>query len=141
MSHILRRLGLNKLSALEAAAPVCRYERDKPSEMIHIDIKKLGRFNRVGHRITGDHTGQSNSRGVGWEYLHVAVDDHSRIAFAKVMSSERKRCAVAFLKEAVAHSARLGVKVERVMPTTALAIRPSPSTELASGSGLYQIPK
>ena len=58
--------------------------------MIHIDIKKLGRFNRVGHRITGDRTGQSNSRGVGWEFVHVSIDDHSRIAFAKVMPSERK---------------------------------------------------
>ncbi len=87
VSRVLRRLGLNRLSALEPAAPVRRYEREKPGEMIHIDIKKLGRFNRVGHRITGDRTGQSNSRGVGWEYVHVAIDDHSRVAFAKVMSS------------------------------------------------------
>ena len=115
VSRILKRLGLNRLSALEPAEPVRRYERDKPGEMIHIDIKKLGRFNRVGHRITGDRTGQSNSRGVGWEYVHVAIDDHSRVAFAKVMSSERKRCAVAFLREAVAYYAKLGVKVERVM--------------------------
>jgi Homeodomain-like domain len=82
VSRVLRRLGLNRLSALEPAEPVRRYEREKPGEMNHIDIKKLGRFNRVGHRITGDRTGQSNSRGVGWEYLHVAIDDHSRIAFA-----------------------------------------------------------
>ena len=84
VSRILRRLGLNRLSALEPAEPVRRYERDRPGEMIHIDIKKLGRFNKIGHRITGDRTGQSNSRGVGWEYVHVAIDDHSRIAFAKV---------------------------------------------------------
>lgn len=115
VSRVLRRLGLNRLSALEPAEPVRRYEREKPGEMIHIDIKKLGRFNRVGHRITGDRTGQSNSRGVGWEYVHVAIDDHSRVAFAKVMSNERKHCAIAFLKEALAYYARLGVKVERVM--------------------------
>jgi transposase InsO family protein len=115
VSRVLRRLGLNRLSALEPAEPVRRYEREKPGEMIHIDIKKLGRFNKIGHRITGDRTGQSNSRGVGWEYVHVAVDDHSRLAFAKVMASERKQSAIAFLKEAVAYYDSLGVKVERVM--------------------------
>lgn len=115
VSRILRRLGLNRLSALEPAEPVRRYERDKPGEMIHIDIKKLGRFNRIGHRITGDRRGQSNSRGVGWEYVHVAIDDHSRIAFAKIMPSERKPSAIAFLKEAAAYYDSLGVKVERVM--------------------------
>jgi transposase InsO family protein len=115
VSRILKRLGLNRIDALEPAAPVRRYEREKPGEMIHIDIKKLGRFNRIGHRITGDRTGQSNSRGVGWEFVHVAVDDHSRIAFAKVMGNERKRCATAFLKAAVAYYESLGIKVERVM--------------------------
>ena len=115
VSRILRRLGLNRLSALEPAEPVRRYERDKPGEMIHIDIKKLGRFNRIGHRITGDRRGQSNSRGVGWEYVHVAIDDHSRIAFAKVMPSEKKPSAIAFLKDAVAYYDSLGVTVERVM--------------------------
>ena len=115
VSRILRRLSLNRLSALEPAEPVRRYERDHPGEMIHIDIKKLGRFNRIGHRITGDRTGQSNSRGVGWEFVHVAIDDHSRVAFAKVMPSEKKQSAIAFLKEAVAYYDSLGVKVERVM--------------------------
>ena len=115
ISRILKRLGLNKISALEPAEPVRRYERDRPGEMIHIDIKKLGRFNKVGHRITGDRKGQSNSRGVGWEFVHVAIDDHSRIAFAKVMPSEKKRSATAFLKAALAYYESLGVKVERVM--------------------------
>ena len=115
VSRVLKRVGLNRLGALEPAEPVRRYEREKPGEMIHIDIKKLGKFNQIGHRITGDRTGQSNNRGVGWEYVHVAIDDHSRVAFAKVMSSEKKRSAIAFLKEAVAYYDRLGVKVERVM--------------------------
>jgi transposase InsO family protein len=115
VSRILYRLGLNRLSALEPAEPVRRYERDKPGEMIHIDIKKLGRFNQIGHRITGDRRGQSNSRGVGWEYVHVAIDDHSRIAFAKIMPSEKKRSATTFLKAAIAHYEGLGIKVERVM--------------------------
>jgi len=67
VSRVLKRLGLNKLSALELAEPPRRYERERPGEMIHIDIKKLGKFDQIGHRITGDRTGQSNSRGVGWE--------------------------------------------------------------------------
>src|SRR5262249_8173770 len=98
VSRILRRLDLNKLSALQPAEPVRRYERQHPGEMIHIDIKKLGKFNQIGHRITGDRKGQSNGRGVGWEYVHVCIDDHSRVAFAKIMSNEKKRSAIAFLK-------------------------------------------
>ncbi len=70
VSRVLRRLGLSRLRDLEPAEPVRRYERARPGELIHIDIKKLGRFERVGHRITGDRRGQSNSRGVGWEYVH-----------------------------------------------------------------------
>ena len=123
VSRILRRLGLNRMRDLEPAAPVRRYEREHPGELIHIDIKKLGRFNRVGHRMTKDRTRQSSSRGmrggkswgVGWEFVHVCIDDASRIAFSKIMTSERKGCAVAFLKAAVAYYASLGVKVERVM--------------------------
>ena len=92
-----------------------RYEREHPGELIHIDIKKLGRFDRVGHRITGDRTGQSNSRGVGWEFVHVAIDDASRIAFSQILPDEKKESAVAFLRAAVAYYASLGVTVARVM--------------------------
>ncbi len=115
VSRILQRLGLNRIQALEPAEPVRRYEREHPGELIHIDIKKLGKFNRIGHRITGDRTGQSNSRGVGWEYVHVCIDDASRLAFAEIKKDERKGSAVAFLKAAVAYYAKLGVRVQRVM--------------------------
>jgi transposase InsO family protein len=120
VSRILRRLGLNRLSALEPAEPIRRYERQNPGELIHIDIKKLGKFNQIGHRITGDRRGQSNLRsrgkgGPGWEYVHVCIDDASRIAFSQVMKNEKKGCAVAFLKAAVAYYASLGVTVQRVM--------------------------
>jgi transposase InsO family protein len=115
VSRVLRRLGLNRLRALEPAEPIRRYQREHPGELIHIDIKKLGRFDRVGHRITGDRTGQSNSRGVGWEYVHVCIDDASRIAFAQVMPDEKKESAVAFLKTAVAYYQSLGVTLARVM--------------------------
>jgi len=119
VSRILWRLGLNKLSALEPAEPVRRYEREYPGEMIHLDIKKLGRIDGIGHRITGDRSGQSNRRsrgeGLGWEFVHVAIDDNSRIAFAKVMANEKKRSATSFLKAALAYYESLGIKVERVM--------------------------
>jgi len=115
VSRVLRRLGLNRLRALEPAEPPRRYQRDRPGELIHIDIKKLGKFNRIGHRITGDRTGQSNARGIGWEFVHVAIDDASRIAFSRVMKTERRGCAIAFLKAAVAYYASLGITVERVM--------------------------
>ena len=115
VSRVLRRLGLNRLKALEPVEPIRRYERQHPGELIHIDIKKLGRFDRVGHRITGDRTGQSNSRGIGWEFVHVCIDDASRIAFAQVMPDEKKESAVAFLKAALAYYQSLGVTVARVM--------------------------
>lgn len=119
VSRVLKRLGLNKLSALEPAEPVRRYERENPGELIHIDIKKLGRIDGIGHRITGDRRGQSNRRGrgqgLGWEFVHVCIDDASRIAFSQVMKDEKKATAVAFLKAAVAYYASLGVKVLRVM--------------------------
>jgi len=116
VSRILRRLGLNRLSALEPAEPVRRYERENPGELIHIDIKKLGRIGSVGHRITGRRTGVVNRHlGIGWEFVHVCIDDASRIAFSQVMKDEKKESAVAFLKAAVAYYASLGVRIERVM--------------------------
>jgi len=115
VSRVLKRLGLNRLSALEPAAPVLRYERQRPGELLHLDIKQLGRFDRVGHRITGDRTGQSNSRGVGWEFVHVAIDDASRIAFAQILPDQRKASAIAFLKAALAYYRSLGIRIERVM--------------------------
>jgi transposase InsO family protein len=119
VSRTLRRLGLNRLRALEPAEPVRRYQREHPGELIHIDIKKLGRIDGIGHRITGDRRGQSNrrgrSQGLGWEFVHVCIDDASRIAFAQVMPDEKKESAVAFLKAALAYYQSLGVTVARVM--------------------------
>src|SRR6202158_5576259 len=116
VSRILRRLGLNRLSALEPAEPVRRYERENPGELIHIDIKKLGRIGSVGHRITGRYPGVINRHlGIGWEFVHVCIDDTSRVAFVQVMPNQRKESAVAFLEAAVAYFAKLGIRVERVM--------------------------
>jgi transposase InsO family protein len=114
VSRILKRLGLNRIVALEPAVPIRRYERDHPGELIHIDIKKLGRFERVGHRITGDRQ-KGASRGAGWEFVHVSIDDASRVAFSQILPDEKKGSAVAFLKAAVAYYLSLGVTVDRVM--------------------------
>ena len=96
ISRILKRRGLNRLSALEPADPVRRYERAAPGEIVHIDIK-LGKFNRIGHRITGDRTGQSNTRGVGWEHVHLAIDDHFRLAYSEILPDEKRRSCLRFL--------------------------------------------
>ena len=115
VSRILARRGLSLLSSLEPAAPRPRYERDTPGEIIHIDIKKLGKFSRTGHRITGDRHGKSRTRGVGWEFAHVAVDDNSRVARIDIFPDEKKQSAVAFLNATVAYFRSLGVTVDRVM--------------------------
>lgn len=105
------------MKALEPAQPVRRYQREHPGELIHIDIKKLGRFHKLGHRITGDRTQRSDGRRshVGWEYVHVCIDDASRIAFSQILPDERKESAVAFLHAAIAYYAGLGVTVTRIM--------------------------
>jgi transposase InsO family protein len=119
----LRRLGLGRLSALDPKPAVIRYEREHPGELIHLDTKKLGRIDGVGHRITGDRRGRSSKRGAGWEYLHVAVDDASRLAFTAVMPDERKESAVAFLHAALAWFAAHGVAAQRVMTDNGSAFR------------------
>ena len=87
----LHRRGPVRLSALDQRPPVIRYQRENPGELIHIDIKKLGRIDGIGHRITGDRTGQSNKRGTGWEYLHVAIDDACRLAYSEILTNEKPR--------------------------------------------------
>ena len=115
VSRVLRGVRLSRMKDVDPKPPARRYERENPGYMIHLDIKKLGRFDRVGHRITRDRRGQSNARGIGWEHVHVCVDDASRIAFADVLPDEKAVSAIAFLKAAVAYYASLGVTVRRVM--------------------------
>jgi transposase InsO family protein len=119
VSRVLRRLGISRIKDLEPAEPVRRYQRDHPGELIHIDIKKLGRFRKVGHRITGDRARRTDLHGrsthSGWEFVHVCIDDASRIAFSQILPDEKKESAVAFLSAALAYYAGLGVTVTRVM--------------------------
>lgn len=123
VSRILQRARLSRLKDLEPTEPSRRYERKAPGEILHLDIKKLGRFMQTGHRITGNRRKQSSRRGEkggkkwgsGWEYVHVAIDDHSRVAFAEVYPNEQAVSAVAHLKAAVAWYKKLGVTITRVM--------------------------
>jgi transposase InsO family protein len=111
VSRVLRRAGLSRLTDLRPAEPVQRYEREQPGE--HIDIKKLGRIERPGHRVTG--TREGRVQGAGWEFLYVAVDDHSRVAFTQMYPDERKESAVSFLEAASAYYASLGTPVQRLI--------------------------
>jgi transposase InsO family protein len=139
VSRVLRRLGLNKLSALESE-PVRRYEREHPGELIHLDIKKLGRIGSVGHRITGRQTGMVNRHlGIGWEFVHVCIDDTSRVAFVQVMPDQRKESAVAFLDAAVAYYASLGIRVQRVMTDNGSCYRSRTFRAACKRLGLRQI--
>ena len=116
VSRVLKPRGLSRLSALEPQQPRRpRYERATPGEIIHIDIKKLARFRKIGHRITGDRTSHTNKRGVGWEFVHVAIDDHSRVATARIFPNEKAASAIPFLKYAVGYYRSLGITVSRVM--------------------------
>ena len=119
----LRRLGLGRLKALDPPAPVVRYQRERPGELLHLDTKKLGRIAGVGHRITGQHSGMVKNRGIGWEALHVCVDDASRLAYTELLPDEPKKSAIAFLDRALAWFDRLGVGVERVITDNGSAYR------------------
>jgi transposase InsO family protein len=123
VSRILKRLGLNRLSALEPAEPIRRYERATPGEIVHIDIKKLGKFNRIGHRVTNDRAGQSKTRGIGWEYVHLAIDDHSRLAYSEILPDEKRGSSLRFLFNALRFFRSLGVKVERIMTDNGSSFR------------------
>jgi transposase InsO family protein len=113
VSGILTRIGLGRLSRLEPFEPPNRYERARPGELVHVDVKKLARIARPGHRVHGDR--RTRKRGVGWEFVHVCIDDATRLAYVEVLEDEKATTAVAFLRRAVAHFAAYGVRVERVM--------------------------
>jgi transposase InsO family protein len=115
----VRRLGLNRLRALEPREPVIRYERARPGELVHVDTKRLGRIGVVGHRIHGDR--RRRTRGRGWEYLHVCVDDATRLAYSEVLPAETGQSVAGFLRRAASWFDRLGVRIERVMTDNARA--------------------
>jgi transposase InsO family protein len=120
---VLARLGLNRRSRLEPPEPPNRYCRRHPGELIHIDIKKFGRFDRPGHRVTGKHAGYPHAGRVGWEYCHVAIDDTSRLAYVEILDDETGLSCVGFLRRAVAWFAAHGVEVQRVMTDNGVGYR------------------
>jgi transposase InsO family protein len=139
VSRVLRRAGLSRMRDLEPIEPVRRYQYDAPGGLIHLDIKTLGRFDKVGHRITGDRRGQSNSRGVGWEYVHVCVDDASRIAFTAIHADQKAASAVAFLAAATAYYNSLGITVTRVMTDNGSCYKAHAFADACKALGLRHI--
>jgi transposase InsO family protein len=108
--------GLGKLSALEPPVPDNRYERSQPGELVHVDTKKLGRFYRPGHRVTGDRTVSGLRGKSGWEFLHVAIDDRTRLAYAELLIDEKGATCAGFLQRAAAFLSRHGIRrIERIM--------------------------
>ena len=113
VARVLHRAGLNRLAALEPARPENRYEHQAPGDLLHLDIKKLGRFERPGHRVTGNR--RQDSPGAGWEYVHVAIDDHSRVAFSTLHRDETGKSACRALLQTLRYYASLGVRFRRVL--------------------------
>jgi transposase InsO family protein len=131
---ILARYGLNRLTLLEPAAPVTRYERARPGELVHLDIKPLARILRVGHRIHGNR--RTKVEGAGYEYVHVAVDDYSRAAYAEVLSEQTSAASIGFLQRTVRWFARRGVVVQRVLTDNGSGYRSHRFGQAATRAGI-----
>jgi len=137
---VLRRLGLGRLKALDPPVPVMRYQRARPGELLHLDTKKLGRIDGVGHRITGRRRGAVNHHhGIGWEALHVCIDDASRLAYTELLPDEKKESAIAFLGRALDWFARHGISVERIMTDNGSAYRSHDFRAACAKAGLKHI--
>jgi len=113
VSRVVKRAGLSRVKSLELPLPVVRYEWKRPGDLLHLDVKKLGRFRQPGHRVHGDR--QKASPGAGWEFVHVAIDDRSRVAYVEVLGNERGPTTVAFLRRALAWYKRQGIRVQRIL--------------------------
>ena len=114
VSGILTRSGMGRLGRL-GLEPALRYERSRPGELIHLDVKKLGRIIRPGHRVTGSRSDRRDQGKKGWEYVHIAIDDYSRLAYAEVLDDETALTIVAFLRRAIAFYERHGIRIERLL--------------------------
>ena len=130
----LARHGLNRLASLEPAQPANRYEHEAPGDLLHLDIKRLGRFTKPGHRVTGNR--QQHSRGAGWEYVHVAIDDHSRVAHATIHPDETGYSACRALMAAVRYYDGLGIRFKRVLTDNGGCYRSRPFRRLCRRLGL-----
>jgi transposase InsO family protein len=136
---------MGRLGRIGREQPI-RYERARPGELVHIDVKKLGRIRGVGHRISGSRASQGKTRingrrtGIaGWEYVHVAVDDHSRLAYVEVLADERATTAVAFLRRAISFFARYGIRVERILTDNGSAYRATIHALACKALGIHHL--
>jgi transposase InsO family protein len=114
VSRVVQQAGLSRVKSLELAVAAVRYEWKRPGDLLHLDVKKLGRFWRPGHRVNGERQGTRNL-GAGWEFVHVAIDDRSRVVYVEVLGNERGPTTVAFLRRAMAWFKRQGVRVRRIL--------------------------
>ena len=137
VGSVLRRHGLGRLAPLQPKPPVRRYERARPGELVHIDTKALGRIARIGHRITG--VRQHTTRGVGWEHVHVCIDDATRLAYVEVLPTPQQHDALAFLERAVAWFATRGVRIEQVMSDNGSAYRSRAFAAWCTTAGLRHL--
>jgi transposase InsO family protein len=137
VSLVLRRIGLHRLSRLEPEQPVRRYERQAPGEILHLDTKKLARIRRVGHRIHGDRS--KRVYGAGWEFAHVCVDDHTRLAYVEVLPDETGATATAFLRRALQWFGARGVQAQRIMTDNGPGYISKRFAELCAERGIGQL--
>lgn len=137
VARVVRRQGLARLRQLEPPVPIQRYEWARPGDLLHVDIKKLGRIGRVGHRITGDR--RSRVRGIGWEFVHVAIDDASRLAYVEVLGDEGGVSTTKFLWRALAWFRRQGVRIRRVMSDNGPGYRCGAFARLCRSAGLRHL--
>ena len=137
VARACKAAGVARLPALQDAVPVRRYERQSPGELLHLDTKKLARFAKPGHRVTGDRT--QNTPGAGWQALHVAIDDHSRVGFCLMLADETAMSACAFLLAALRYYKTLGVKIEQVMTDNGSAYKSRRFAKLLRRLGIRHI--
>ncbi len=137
VARACKAAGVAHLTALQDAVPVRRYERQKAGELLHLDTKKLARFDKPGHRVTGDRT--QNTPRAGWQALHVAIDDHSRVGFSLMLADETAKSACAFLLAALRYYKSLGVKIDQVMTDNGSAYKSRRFAKLLRRLGIRHI--
>jgi transposase InsO family protein len=139
VSRILQRAGLSRRRDLDPPEPPRRYEYEEPGGLVHLDIKKLGKFGRPGHRVTGSRIGRRPDRGRGWEFVHVAIDDHSRVAYVEILDDEKKATCTAFLRRAVAWYRERGIRVRRILTDNGGGYRSYPFRDAMAELGIRHI--
>jgi transposase InsO family protein len=135
VSGILTRSGMGRLGRL-GLEPAVRYEHSRPGELLHIDVKKLGRITRPGHRVTGDRSDRRDQGKKGWEYVHIAIDDYTRLAYAEVLNDETAVTIIAFLRRAVAFYERYGIRIERLLTDNGSGYRSTIHTVACKALGI-----